>query len=282
MESQGHASLNGPERRASPGCLPAASWRACTTRARDRAILISVARLRKVPGTAGLLVLLTAVAGWVDSVAYVRSGSVFVANQTGNAVFLAVQVAERWVPGVNHAGVVTEPDTYGPFSSLLGFCVGVAIAVPPLRRSRRANDPEVPWILLVIEALLLASVIVLASAPREPRLGMEAAAMGVQSAYAAGVAMRGVSTTTLTGTLVTLISAFAEEPGRRARKAIVLLTTVWAAYTIGAWGGAAAGLSWSIGTVHGCAAAAVALAALAVWWDRRERHDRQEGRRRPA
>ncbi|WP_190276638.1 DUF1275 family protein [Catenulispora acidiphila] len=244
-----------------------------------------MARLWKVPGTAGLMVLLTAVAGWVDSVAYVRSGSVFVANQTGNAVFLAVQVAERWVPGVHPAGVVTEPDTYGPFSSLLGFCVGVAIAVPPLRRSRRADDPEVPWILLVIEALLLASVIVLASAPRELRLGVEAAAMGVQSAYAAGVAMRGVSTTTLTGTLVTLISAFAEEPGRRARKAIVLLTTVWAAYTIGAWGGAAAGLSWSIGTVHGCAAAAVALAAFAVWRDRRtrqDRHDRRESRRRPA
>ena len=155
------------------------------------------------------MVLLTAVAGWVDSVAYVRSGSVFVANQTGNAVFLAVQVAERWVPGVHHSGVVAQPDAFGPFSSLCG-----AAAAPP---SRRTSDTEVPWILLAIEALMLASVIVLASAPRELRLGMAAAAMGVQSTYAAGVAMRGVTTTTLTGTLVALISGFAEEPGRTGR-----------------------------------------------------------------
>lgn len=220
------------------------------------------------------MVLLTAIAGWVDSVAYVRSGSVFVANQTGNAVFLAVQVAERWFPAVHHAGVAAEPDTYGPISSLLGFCVGVAVAAVPLRRARRNRDREPPWILLVIEAVLLASVIVLASQPRELRLGVAAAAMGVQSAYAAGVAMRGVSTTTLTGTLVALISTFAEEPGRHARRAIAVLALVWAAYTIGAWGGAAAGLAWPIGTVHGVAAAAAALAALVVWSGK--------SRRRPA
>ena len=234
-------------------------------------MLIPVARTRRVHGTAGLMVLLTAIAGWVDSIAYVRSGSVFVANQTGNAVFLAVQVAERWVPGVHRAGVAAQADTYGPFSSLVGFCVGVAVSVAPLRRSRRTGDPEAPWILLAIEALLLASVMVLVSAPRELRLGAAAAAMGVQSVYAAGVAMRGVSTTTLTGTLVALISAFAEEPGRRARQGAALLALVWAAYTIGAWGGAAAGLTWSIGTVHGWAAAVVAVAAVAVWRDRHGR-----------
>jgi uncharacterized membrane protein YoaK (UPF0700 family) len=217
-------------------------------------------------------VLLTAVAGWVDSVAYLRSGSVFVANQTGNAVFLAVQVAERWYPGGHPPGDVTLSETYGPLSSLIGFCIGVVVSVPPLRRSRRDADDEPPWILLAIEAVLLASVVVLASAPREIRLGLAAAAMGAQSVYAAGVAMRGVSTTTLTGTLVALISAFAEEPTRHARRAILVLSLVWLAYTIGAWGGAAAALTWSIGTVHGIAAGAVALAALAVWRDRHSKH----------
>lgn len=225
------------------------------------------------------MVLLTAIAGWVDSVAYVRSGSVFVANQTGNAVFLAVQVAERWVPGVGHSatGITRESDTYGPFSSLVGFCVGVAMSLVPLRRSRRRRDGEAPWMLLALEALLLASVVVLASTQRELRLGVAAAAMGVQSVYAAGVAMRGVSTTTLTGTLVALISVFAEEPGRRARQAIVVLTSVWLAYTIGAWGGAAAGLTWSIGTVHGFAAVGAGVAACAVWWDGRGRSREVEG-----
>ncbi|WP_194927663.1 YoaK family protein [Catenulispora pinisilvae] len=227
-----------------------------------------MARKRKVHGTAGLIVLLTAIAGWVDSVAYVRSGSVFVANQTGNAVFLAVQIAERWVPGAHHAGIAAESDTYGPLASLFGFCVGVAVSVPPLRRTRRNGDGHAPWILLAVEALLLGSVAVLGPAPRELRLGLAAAAMGVQSVYAAGIAIRGVSTTTLTGTLVTLISTFAETPGRHARQAIMLLTLVWTAYTLGAWGGAAAGLSWSIGMVHGVAATAAGLTALAVWWDR--------------
>lgn len=222
-------------------------------------------------GTAGLMVLLTAIAGWVDAVAYVRSGQVFVANQTGNAVFLAVQIAERMFPGSARAHAVhlaASGDTYGPLSSLLGFCLGVAASVLPLRRSRRAGDDSAPWMLLVLEALLLASVVLLAGTPREIRLGLAAAAMGVQSVYAAGVAMRGVTTTTLTGTLVALISAFADDPGRQARKAIALLTAVWVAYTVGAWGGAAAGLTWSIGTVHGFAALAAAAAAFAVWRDR--------------
>lgn len=216
-------------------------------------------------GTAGLMVLLTAIAGWVDAVAYVRGGAVFVANQTGNAVFLAVQVAEHAYPGVHSNGIAARGDTYPPLASLVGFTLGVTASIIPLRRSRLNGKGEAPWLLLSIEALLLASVVLLAGTPREVRLGVAAAAMGLQSVYAAGVAMRGVTTTTLTGTLVTLISAFAEEPGRRARRAILVLSAVWAAYTIGAWGGAAAALTWSIGTVHGFAAAAAALAAFAVW-----------------
>jgi uncharacterized membrane protein YoaK (UPF0700 family) len=216
-------------------------------------------------------VLLTGIAGWVDAVAYVRSGQVFVANQTGNAVFLAVQVAERWLPGVSpgRVRISVGGDTYGPLASLIGFCLGVAVSVFPLRRARRAGDGAPPWHLLAIEAVLLGSVVLLAGTPREVRLGLAAAAMGTQSVYAARVAMRGVTTTTLTGTLVALISAFAEDPGRRARQAVVLLSAVWAAYTIGAWGGAAAGLRWSIGTVHGIAALVAAAVAVAVWRDRR-------------
>ena len=227
----------------------------------------------KVHGTAGLMVLLTAIAGWVDAVAYVRSGSVFVANQTGNAVFLAVQVAERWVPGTQHTGFAATAgaDAYGPISSLLGFCAGVAFSVPPLRRSRRRQDDQAPWMLLAIETLLLASVVLFPATARGPRLAVSAAAMGVQSVYAAGVAMRGVSTTTLTGTLVALISAFAEEPGLRARRGVALLGMVWAAYTLGAWGGAAAGTVWPVGTMHGMAAVAAGVLAVAVWKERRRR-----------
>lgn len=220
-------------------------------------------------GTAWLMVLLTGVAGWVDAVAYVRNGEVFVANQTGNAVFLAVQVAERWLPGVSRIHVAVRGDTYGPLASLIGFCLGIALSVIPLRRARRAGDGAPPWHLLAIEAVLLGVVVLLAGTPREIRLGLAAAAMGVQSVYAARVAMRGVTTTTLTGTLVALISAFAEDPGRKARKAIALLSAVWAAYTIGAWGGAAAGLRWSIGTVHAVAALVAGAAAVAVWREQR-------------
>ncbi|MFD0632973.1 YoaK family protein [Catenulispora yoronensis] len=222
-------------------------------------------RTPRVHGTAWLMVLLTGIAGWVDAVAYVRLGAVFVANQTGNAVFLAVQIAERVLPGTAQESVTPGDDTYGPLASLVGFCLGVAASVIPLRRARLSGEDAAPWLLLAIEAVLLAAVVLLAGAPRELRLGLAAAAMGLQSVYAAGVAMRGVTTTTLTGTLVALISTFADDPGRKARRAIVLLTAVWAAYTIGAWGGAAAGLTWSIGTVHGIAALAAGAAAFGVW-----------------
>lgn len=216
-------------------------------------------------GTAWLMVLLTAVAGWVDAVAYVRDGEVFVANQTGNAVFLAVQIAERAAPGVSHIRVTVGDDAFGPLASLIGFCLGVAASVLPLRRARRRGDTTPPWHLLAIEALMLAAVVLLAGTPREIRLALAAAAMGLQSVYAAGVAMRGVTTTTLTGTLVALISTLADDPGRRARQAMLLLSGVWIAYTVGAWGGAAAGLTWSIGTAHGLAALAAGAAAFAVW-----------------
>jgi uncharacterized membrane protein YoaK (UPF0700 family) len=227
---------------------------------------------RKVHGGVKLMALLTGVAGWVDAVAYVRAGAVFVANQTGNAVFLAVRVAHRWFPGTPEGRMVTGHVAFGPLASLAGFCLGVAASVLPLRRSRRSGDASAPWVLLAVETVLLACAALTSSATRETRLGLAAAAMGVQSVYAAGVAMRGVSTTTLTGTVVALISAFADEPGRTTRRGLRVLGTVWAAYVVGAWGGAATtAWRWPSFAAYGAAAIVTALATVAVLADRHGR-----------
>ncbi|MFE3326994.1 YoaK family protein [Streptomyces sp. NPDC059176] len=224
-------------------------------------------RLDRVGPPAGLMVLLTAVAGWVDAAAYTGPSRVFVANQTGNAVFLVTRLTERAL--LHPAGRSVE-DASGPLASICGFCAGVLLAALLVRRSLRKMGRAWTalaagrWFLLVVEAALLVAAATSAPDLDQVPVVLIAAAMGVQSLYAARVALQGVPTTTLTNTLVTVITRAVQDRGRAARRGVRLLFLVFLAYMIGAAGGAAVTLGWSYSAAHAIAAVLLAASAAAM------------------
>ncbi|MFC5751427.1 DUF1275 family protein [Actinomadura rugatobispora] len=215
-------------------------------------------RLRlRVPesGLARTALTLTVVAGLVDAAAFMVLGGVFVANQTGNCVLLAIGIAER-IPigdaGADrpHAGVT------GPLMSLAAFCAGAAAAGWGGLRVPRRVAAFLP--LLGAEALLLAAAAALPG-PDWARVGLVAAAMGVQSVQAVRLEVPGVTTTVVTGTLASLFDKLTDERPRR--RGTGLLTLVWVLYIAGAVAGALGARLWSFTAVCWCAVALTVLRA---------------------
>jgi uncharacterized membrane protein YoaK (UPF0700 family) len=206
-------------------------------------------------GPVGLALVLTTVAGLVDAAAYLALGGVFVANQTGNCVLLAIGIAERLplgdaLPGPNRG--VSEPLT-----SLAAFCVGVAAA--GWLDSRILGRVTAIWPLVGAESLLLAAAAV--PGPNWARVGLAAAAMGVQSAHGMRLGINGVPTTVVTGTLTRLFARSSESSHRR--RGSRLLALAWLLYMIGAIVGATGTGLWSFTTICLCAAATTGLGAAA-------------------
>jgi len=163
--------------------------------------------------TVGLLLALTAVTGLVDAVSYLRLGRVFVANMTGNVVFLGFSVDP-------HSGL-------SPVASVVaigGFVVGVLAGG---RLSSRLSERPRRWLVsaFVVEAVILAVVGVLlstgvAALGGDARYGTIAAlavALGVQNATVRHLGAADLTTTVLTLTLTGLAadSFLAGGPGAR-------------------------------------------------------------------
>ncbi len=144
-----------------------------------------------------LLLLLTLMTGVIDAVSIIALGRVFVANMTGNVVFIGFAVAQ--VPGFSLAASL---------SALVGFLVGAfggGVVVERLAAHRghllRAS--------CAVELLLVAiSLVVIAPSASDPDLtvkvvvsAMCAAAMGVQNTVARSLAVPDLTTTVLTMTL---------------------------------------------------------------------------------
>jgi uncharacterized membrane protein YoaK (UPF0700 family) len=165
------------------------------------------------------LLVLTAVSGVVDAIAFLALGRVFTANMTGNLVLFAIALGQGMWSGALRSTVAfagfalgaylggrgrrPDPDAFWPAGAtrLLGFELAllVAFAAGWLLFDQRPHDAEV--YLLIAPAAL---------------------AMGLQSAAAARLHVAGVTTTYVTGTLAGLMTEMAtgtgsrEEWGRRA------------------------------------------------------------------
>jgi uncharacterized membrane protein YoaK (UPF0700 family) len=189
----------------------------------------------------GLLIGLTFVAGWVDAVAYVSLGRVFTANMTGNLVLLGINAGEDQLIAAIRSAV-----------ALACFALGALLGGLITRRTR----PEVVWPRQATLAMTAELVLLLAFAvgwlrarvPGDPPIGdvlvaLGAAAMGLQSAAARHVAVAGVSTTYVTGTLTSLMAELAALSGSadRYRWAQVLVAIV-----LGAWLGTLSLAHWPI------------------------------------
>ena len=153
-------------------------------------------------GLPPLLVVLTVVTGVVDALAYLRLGHVFVANMTGNVVFLGFAAA-----GAGGLSV------WGSLLAIACFLPG-GIAAGRLA-SRLGDDRRRQLYAAATVELVLCSIAVAVAAVAGQDLGtgsryaliaLLALAMGVQNATARRLAVADLTTTVLTLTLTGIAS----------------------------------------------------------------------------
>ena len=135
--------------------------------------------------------------GLVDAVCYVALGHVFVANMTGNVVF--VGFAAAGAPGLSLAASLTALGAF-LLGALAGGRIGVRLGG---HRGHHLRAAAATSLLLVLAAVVL-SAAVGQPVPDAARYGLIAPlglAMGVQNAMARRLAVPDLTTTVLTLTL---------------------------------------------------------------------------------
>jgi uncharacterized membrane protein YoaK (UPF0700 family) len=148
-----------------------------------------------------LLVGLTVVTGLVDAFSYLSLAHVFVANMTGNVVFLGFGLA-----GVGEISIFASLLAIVAFA--LGAIIGGRWAVPraPHRGRLLAAAAAVQAGLVVVAAIVADVGGVRDSAARLTLIGLLAVAMGGQNAVARRLAVPDLTTTVLTLTVTGLLA----------------------------------------------------------------------------
>ncbi len=202
-----------------------------------------------------MLLELTLLTGVVDAASYLKLGHVFVANMTGNIVFIGFAIA-----GASGLSLASSLIALAAF--LMGARAGGEIGLRfGDHRGRLLRGSSVVQCVLVAVALLVA---LLAKTPPSAaaRYAITAAlavAMGVQNSAAQLLAVPELTTTVLTKTLAGL-AAEGHLPGvTRARRLLSV-----AAMLIGALVGALLALKVSVAAAVGLALALCAVTALAA------------------
>lgn len=188
-----------------------------------------------------VVAVLAGVAGYVDAFAYLWLG-VFVANMTGNIVFLGLALGGESTKGWESA------------LALAGFALGAAAGVGLRSWGRRRGAPAGTVAPLVVECVLLAAVVVTVTARTTDPDGLDpgsatslvalvalAAANGLQAFVITRIAGITTPTTYATGTVVASSSAaFAAVADRRTQAGAVwrrrwaVAVTTPASYLLGA------------------------------------------------
>ena len=203
-----------------------------------------------------LLLVLTIVTGLVDAASYLQLGHVFVANMTGNVVFLGFAIA-----GANGLSIWSSLVAIGSF--LVGGVVAGRVARPLVDHRGRLLRTA-----LAIQLVVVAAAACLAAAGGDPvdgarryaTIALLASAMGLQNATVRRLAVPELTTTVLTMTLTgiaadsTLAGGTGSKIGRR--------SLALAAMFVGALIGGV--LALQLDTVAPLAAAAGVLAVAAV------------------
>jgi len=207
--------------------------------------------------TVAALLTLTAVTGLVDAVSYLRLGRVFVANMTGNVVFLGFSADP-------HSGLSAAASIIAIAGFLLGALAG-GRAAHALAAARPGH-----WLAAAFtgEALILGLVAVLTGTSVLPFAGhgnlatiaILAAALGVQNSTVRHLGAPDLTTTVLTLTLtgLTADSALAGGPGAKPHRRLGSVAAMLAGAAVGA-----GILQWSPTAVIAIAAALVTAVAVA-------------------
>jgi uncharacterized membrane protein YoaK (UPF0700 family) len=205
--------------------------------------------------TVAALLTLTAVTGLVDAVSYLRLGRVFVANMTGNVVFLGFSTDPR-------SGLSAAASTIAIAGFILGALAGgrathALAAARPGRWLATAFTGEAT-ILGLVAVLTGTSVLPFSGTGRFATIAILAAALGVQNSTVRHLGAPDLTTTVLTLTLtgMTADSTLAGGPGAKPHRRLGSVAAMLA--------GAAAGagiLQWSPTAVIATAAALAAAVA---------------------
>jgi uncharacterized membrane protein YoaK (UPF0700 family) len=169
-----------------------------------------------------MLLALTVVTGVVDAASYLRLGHVFVANMTGNVVFLGFALA-----GARGLSTSASLVALGAFllGALGGGWLGGRHSAHRGRLLHATNIAQAPLMALALLVALLAPT----PADREIRLtiiALLALAMGVQNAAAQRLSVPDLTTSVLTKTLTGLASEAAVVGGagsRLGRRALAIV-----------------------------------------------------------
>jgi uncharacterized membrane protein YoaK (UPF0700 family) len=204
-----------------------------------------------------MFIALTLVTGVVDAASYLKFGHVFVANMTGNIVFLGFALA-----GAQGLSAITSLVALGAF--LVGAAAGGWLGAHNQHRGHALRAASVAQLALIAIALVVALAVgePLDSPDRYALLVPMALAMGVQNAVAQRLAVPELTTTVLTRTLTGLASeaGFAGGPGAKfGRRSLAV-----AAMLLGALIGGLLVLHVAIAAALAVAIAIVAAVALAA------------------
>jgi uncharacterized membrane protein YoaK (UPF0700 family) len=204
-----------------------------------------------------LLLVLTVATGVVDAVSILALGRVFVANMTGNVVFIGFALAGA--PGFSLAAAVL---------ALAGFLLGAAVGGPAIARWRTARG-RLLAVVTTVETVLLACATVIAAVAAEPFGAtprnvvavVAAVALGLQNAAARELAVPDATTTVLTMTL----TGFAADLRDRNVAVLVRRLLAVAAMLVGGLVGAVLVLRGSSAWALLLALALVAIVCAGAW-----------------
>jgi uncharacterized membrane protein YoaK (UPF0700 family) len=175
-----------------------------------------------------LLMVLTVVTGLVDAVSILSLGRVFVANMTGNVVFIAFAIAGT--PGFSLPASL---------AALAGFLVGAALGgrvarFTPHRGLLLRNCAAIESALLLIALILLLAVGHPHELVRDGVAFLIAVALGVQNAAVRRLHVLDLTTTVLTMTLTGIAADLRSEGSDGALRRTLAVLSMFAGAAIGA------------------------------------------------
>jgi uncharacterized membrane protein YoaK (UPF0700 family) len=178
-----------------------------------------------------VLLLLTVITGLIDAFSYLSVGHVFVANMTGNIVFIAFATA-----GAAGFSVIASLLALGAF--LVGALVGGRVT-----HRFRDHRGRMLRATLTLHTVLVVAALVAAAVSRAPYSGsalylliaLLGLAMGVQNALARSLAVPDLTTTVLTGTLTALVAEAPESSGVRTARRLLATAALFVGALVGAY-----------------------------------------------
>src|SRR5271167_4199278 len=180
---------------------------------------------------APMLVGLTFLTGVVDAVSYLMLGHVFVANMTGNVVFVGFALA-----GASGLSAPASLTALGAF--LLGALVGGRIGNHDTHRGRHLRNAAAIAVAPLLFAVILATSVgqPVTQGARYALIVALAIAMGIQNATARRLAVPDLTTTVLTLTLTGLAadSRLVGGPGGHPARRLTAVAAMLAGALIGA------------------------------------------------